>query len=104
MRMSVHTFGAPVVCVALLLAGCGGAKRASPNGPDQPTKQTLSIANGSEITLACGDSIQLRASYGGNSQPTHVQWLVASGAGIVSLGGVYSAPLTLPTDRRITVT
>jgi hypothetical protein len=64
---------------AQLLGGCGGTQKTSSSAIDRPTKQILSVVNGPEETFASGDSIQLKASYGGESQPANVQWAVAAG-------------------------
>jgi uncharacterized protein (DUF1800 family) len=104
MRTSLRKHGVHVVGVStLLLVGCAGSQQAEPIGSKQPVTQTLSIANGQNITVTSGDSVQLSASYGNGRTPAHLQWLVIGGGGAISASGIYSAPLSLPTDPRTTI-
>jgi uncharacterized protein (DUF1800 family) len=78
-------------------------QKAAKTGTDQPSPQTLSISSGTEMTLACGDSVQLSASYGDN-RAVHIKWVVNGSSGSVTDNGVYSAPPILPSDRRVNIT
>jgi uncharacterized protein (DUF1800 family) len=102
MKLSVRRSGV-LTLTALLSVGCGQTQKASSGDSSQPSKLSLSIINGSELTLACGESVQLSAGYGDNKLE-QIQWALTGASGAISSSGVYSAPLTLPADRQAIIT
>jgi uncharacterized protein (DUF1800 family) len=96
-------FGLIIGICSLTFVGCGrgGSNKATP----QPL-QNLSILNGSQITLACQQSVELSATYG-TEVPRHLAWIQSPSAatsGTISAGGVYHAPDNLPANAKVTIT
>jgi uncharacterized protein (DUF1800 family) len=90
------------VC-SLTFIGCG---RVGGSKTTSLPLQNLSILNGTQITLACQQSLELSASYGSEA-PRHLSWVQspsATTAGTISAGGVYQAPNNLPPNTEVTIT
>ncbi len=85
------------LCVALLLAGCGGSSR-----------KTLSVAvSGSSATIAPNGTFSLTATVTNDSTGDGVTWTL-DGAGALSgtttTSTTYTAPATVPTNPSVTIT
>jgi uncharacterized protein (DUF1800 family) len=96
-------FGLIIGVCSLTFVGCGrgGSNKAAP----QPL-QNLSILNGTQVTLACQQSVELSAAYG-TEAPRHLAWIQSPSAatsGTISAGGVYHAPDNLPANTKVTIT
>jgi hypothetical protein len=96
-------FGLIIGLCSLTFVGCGlgGSDKAI-----SPPPQNLSIPNGTQITLACQQSVGLSAAYGSETPP-HLSWIQSPSAatsGTVSAAGVYHAPDNLPANVEVTIT
>jgi uncharacterized protein (DUF1800 family) len=103
MAASHLRFGLIIGICSLTFVGCGrgGGNKATSQPP-----QNLSILNGTQITLACQQSVELSAAYGSEAPP-HLSWTQSPSAatsGITSAGGVYHAPDNLPANAQVTIT
>ena len=91
----VFSFGSSIL-VAGILAGCGGS-----GSPPPPISVAISPLS---ATVTTGHTQPFSASVSGTTN-TAVTWSVGGAAdGTISANGVYTAPATVPTPARVTVT
>lgn len=93
-----------LLCVTLLIAGCGGG------GSPSPPAQTISVTvSPSTATLQVGKTQQFTATVSGTTN-TAVTWSVNNVAGdnstvgTISTSGLYTAPNAVPSTNPVTVT
>src|SRR5260370_20630082 len=101
--MAALRIGLIIGVCSLTLVGCG---RGGSNKATSQLLQNLSILNGTQITLACQQSVGLSAAYGSETPP-HLSWIQSPSAatsGTISTTGVYHAPDNLPANAEVTIT
>jgi uncharacterized protein (DUF1800 family) len=96
-------YGLMIGICSLTFVGCG---RGGSNKATSQPLQNLSILNGTQLTLACQQSVELSAAYG-SEVPQHLSWIQlpsAATSGTTSASGVYHAPANLPANAKVTIT
>jgi uncharacterized protein (DUF1800 family) len=96
-------YGLMIGVCSLTFVGCG---RGGSNKATSQPLQNLLILNGTQITLACQQSVELSAAYGSQTPP-HLSWIQSPSAatsGKTSATGVYYAPDNLPANAEVTIT
>jgi uncharacterized protein (DUF1800 family)/archaellum component FlaG (FlaF/FlaG flagellin family) len=91
-----------LIASTLYLLGCGSGGTKKSTSQQSP----LSIANGTQLTVACGQSVSLSAGYGLTGE-AHVVWSQtppSASLGGISPSGLYTAPIVLSTDQNVTIT